>query len=209
MNYIFLGPPGVGKGTHAKLFSGKHGIPQISTGDMLRENIKRGTELGVQAQLYIDKGELVPDELVIQMVKERLALPDCQKGYILDGFPRTVPQAEALSQFARINRVVDLVADTSVILGNLSGRRVCSNCGATYHTRRLGGATTCQACNSPLVPRVDDQPETILNRLEVYHKKTEPLIAYYQEAGLLTVVVVESSIEHDFEMIERALGLLP
>lgn len=207
MNCIFLGPPGVGKGTHAKLIFEKHGIPQISTGDMLRANIKQGTGLGKQAQTYIDQGELVPDDLVIRMVEERLAQPDCLKGYILDGFPRTVPQAEALSGFAKIDRVIDLVADNSFILGNLSGRRVCGDCGATYHTRRLNGATTCAACGGQLIHRVDDHPETILNRLEVYHKKTEPLIEYYKKAGLLTVVEVESSIDHDFELIEKAMGL--
>lgn len=207
MNFIFLGPPGAGKGTHAKLLSQKHGIPQISTGDMLRENIKRATDLGKQAQVYIDQGELVPDDLVIQMIEERLAQPDCQKGYILDGFPRTVTQAEALSKFARIDKVIDLVADTSVILGNLSGRRVCGNCGATYHTRRLNGATTCAACGGKLIHRVDDQPETILHRLEVYHKKTEPLIEYYKKADLIMDVVVESTIDHDFMLIEKALGL--
>lgn len=207
MNYIFLGPPGVGKGTHAKLISQKHGIPQISTGDMLRENIKQGTDLGKKAQQFIDKGELVPDDLVIQMVKERLSKPDCQKGYILDGFPRTVPQAEALAEFADIDRVIDLVADNSIILGNLSGRRVCASCGATYHTRRLNGATTCAVCGGNLVHRVDDQPETILNRLEVYRVKTEPLIAFYKKAGLLTDVHLSSVIDEDDAMIEKALGL--
>lgn len=207
MNIIFLGPPGVGKGTHAKLLSEQLGIPQISTGDMLRANIKQGTELGLKAKRFIDAGELVPDEVVIGMVKERLQAPDSQKGYILDGFPRTVAQAEALSAFTGLDAVVDLIADESIIMGNLSGRRVCKDCGSTYHTRRLDGATTCSACGGNLIHRADDQPETILHRLEVYRIQTEPLIAWYRQAGLLKDVVVEGSIEQDFKLIRKALGL--
>lgn len=207
MNLIFLGPPGVGKGTHAKLMTQKLGVPQISTGEMLRASIKQGTKLGMEAKAFIDQGELVPDQVVIAMVRERLQEADCRKGYILDGFPRTVPQAEALSGFTRIDAVVDLVASQDIILANLSGRRVCKDCGATYHIRRLNGATTCEACSGPLVHRADDQPETILHRLEVYRAQTEPLIAYYRQAGLLVEVVVEGGIEHDFELVSKALGL--
>ena len=207
MNYIFLGPPGVGKGTHAKQLSQLQGIPQISTGEMLREAIRQGTQLGQAAKHYIERGELVPDDVVIRMVEERIQAPDCEKGYILDGFPRTVPQAEALSGFTRIDAVVNLLADTNIIMGHLSGRRVCKACGATHHTRRLDGATACPLCGGELVHRVDDQPETILHRLEVYHAQTEPLIAYYKKAGLLLDVVVEGTIEHDFGLIKEALGL--
>ena len=207
MNLIFLGPPGVGKGTHAKQLGNFLGIPQISTGDMLRANIKQGTQLGLEAKRFIDAGELVPDDVVINMVRERLSQDDCKKGYILDGFPRTVPQAETLNTFTKIDRVVDLVAGTDVILANLSGRRVCRDCAATYHIRRLNGATTCSACGGELIHRVDDQPETIGKRLEVYHNQTEPLVAYYKEAGLLKVLQMENSIEHDFRLILEALGL--
>lgn len=207
MNIIFLGPPGVGKGTHAAMFTRELGIPQISTGDMLRRHIKGETALGLEAKRYIDAGDLVPDEVVIGMVRERLQEPDARNGYILDGFPRTVPQAEALSGFTRIDAVVNLLADTNIIMGHLSGRRVCKACGATHHTRRLDGATACPLCGGELVHRADDQPETILHRLEVYHAQTEPLIAYYKKAGLLLDVVVEGTIEHDFGLIKEALGL--
>ena len=207
MNLIFLGPPGVGKGTHAKLLVGLLGIPQISTGDMLRGHIKQGTELGLEAKRFIDAGELVPDSVVIGMVRERLAQPDCQPGFILDGFPRTVPQAEALGGLTRIDAVVNLVADRAIILRNLGGRRVCRDCGATYHFSRLAGATTCAACGGPLIHRQDDQPETILHRLEVYQAQTEPLIAYYRAAGLIRDVVVEGTIDQDSLLIRQALGL--
>lgn len=207
MNLIFLGPPGVGKGTHAKKLSQKLGIPQISTGDMLRENIKQGTQLGKQAKQYLDSGALVPDEVVIGMVRERLSKDDAKKGYILDGFPRTVPQAEALAAITTLDAVIDLAAPHEVIMRNLSGRRVCKQCGATYHTSRLNGKTTCEACGGELIHRVDDQPETIGNRLKVYHAQTEPLVAFYREAGLLSELVMKSSIDHDFQLILGALGL--
>ena len=207
MNYIFLGPPGVGKGTHAKQLSQLQGIPQISTGEMLREAIKQGTQLGQAAKHYIELGELVPDDVVIRMVEERIQAPDCEKGYILDGFPRTVPQAEALAAFARIDAVVDLEAGEDIILGNLGGRRVCRDCGATYHIRRLDGATTCAACGGELIHRADDQPDTIRHRLEVYHRQTEPLITYYRETGLLINVLAEGDIEHDFALILKVLDL--
>ncbi|NLW20036.1 MAG: adenylate kinase [Clostridiales bacterium] len=207
MNFIFLGPPGVGKGTHAKQLSQLLGIPQISTGEMLREAIKQGSQLGLAAKGYIDRGELVPDQVVIDMVKQRLQAPDCQKGYILDGFPRTVPQAEALNRFTRIKSVVNLLANEDTIMSHLSGRRVCRDCGATHHIRRLDGATACPVCGGPLIHRDDDQPDTIRHRLEVYHAQTEPLIAYYKAAGLLVDVVVEGTIEGDFGLIKEALGL--
>lgn len=208
MNVIFLGPPGVGKGTHAKMFNQELGVPQISTGDMLRQNIKRGTALGLEAKRYMDAGELVPDEVVIGMVRERLQEPDAAQGYILDGFPRTVAQAEALARFARIDAVVNLIAEDEVILAHLSGRRVCKACGGTFHISRLQpGETACRLCGGPLIHRDDDKPETIANRLAVYQRQTAPLIGYYREKGLLRDVMLAGSLEDDHLLVSKALGL--
>lgn len=206
MNLILLGPPGVGKGSHAKLLTRDLGIPQISTGDMLREQIKLGTPLGCAAKGYIDKGELVPDEVVIGMVRQRIQAPDCRNGYTLDGFPRTVAQAVALEEFANIDAVVNLMASEDIIMSHLSGRRVCDSCGAIYHTRRLRpGQTACDVCFGILVHRDDDKPETIKNRLSVYDKKTAPLIAHYQKSGKLLEVVVEDSLEENHQLLMQAL----
>ena len=161
MNIIFLGPPGAGKGTHAQRLMHELGIPQISTGDMLRQAMKAGTEMGLAAKRYIDAGELVPDDVVIGIVKDRLAAEDCQNGYILDGFPRTVAQAEALDTFARIDAALNLSLPDEVIVGRLSGRRVCLKCGATYHISQLNGREDCEACGEKLVQRKDDSLETI------------------------------------------------
>jgi adenylate kinase len=207
VNLILLGPPGVGKGSHAKLFTQEMGIPQISTGDMLRQNIREGTVLGKQAKRFIDAGELVPDEVVIGMVKERLQEPDAKLGYILDGFPRTVAQAEALSAFTRITHVINLKAGEHIIMEHLSGRRVCSQCGSTYHTRTLKGEMVCPSCGGKLIHRDDDKPDTIATRLEVYRRQTEPLIAYYREKDLLKDVVVEEGLEKNHQDILKAMGL--
>ncbi len=207
MNLIFLGPPGVGKGTHAKLLMEEMNIPQISTGDMLRGNIREGTGLGLEAKRFIDAGELVPDSVVIGMVRQRLQAPDCSKGYILDGFPRTVAQAEALSGFAKIDAVVNLIASDDKIMGHLTGRRVCSKCSNTFHASRLKDERVCPDCGGALIHREDDKPETIARRLEVYKRQTEPLIAHYQETGLLRNVAVEGSLEANHEAIRGALGL--
>jgi len=207
MNIIFLGPPGAGKGTHAQMLMNELEIPQISTGDMLRQAIKAETELGILAKGFIDRGELVPDEVVIGIVKERLAQQDCQKGYILDGFPRTVPQAEALSQFAKIDCAVNLSLADEVIIGRLSGRRVCLKCGATYHTSTLNGRTDCAACGDELVQRKDDTPETIQNRLTVYAAQTAPLIDYYQEKGMLRTVECTGTVEENHRAVRKALGV--
>lgn len=185
MNIIFLGPPGAGKGTQAQIVCQKLGIPQISTGDMLRAAIAARTETGLKAKAYMDNGQLVPDEVVIDIVKERLAKDDCRKGYILDGFPRTVEQAKALGGFARIDVAINLDVPDDVLVKRLSGRRVCPLCGAPYHVDRLNGESTCKADGTPLIQRDDDKAETVLNRLQVYHQKTAPLIGYYEEAGLL------------------------
>ncbi|MCI5846204.1 MAG: adenylate kinase [Clostridiales bacterium] len=185
MNIIFLGPPGAGKGTQAQIVCQKLGIPQISTGDMLRSAIANQTETGLKAKEYMDQGQLVPDQVVIDIVKERLAKDDCRNGYILDGFPRTVEQAKALSEFADIDAAINLDVPDEVLVNRLSGRRVCPACGAPFHVDRLNGATDCKACDTPLIQRDDDKPETVLNRLKVYHQKTAPLIDHYQSQGKL------------------------
>lgn len=185
MNIIFLGPPGAGKGTQAQVICAKMGIPQISTGDMLRSAIAAKTETGMKAKGFMDAGQLVPDAVVIALVQERIAQPDCQKGYILDGFPRTVEQAEALGKIANINVAINLDVDDHALVKRLSGRRVCPQCGAPYHVDRLSGETTCKVDGTPLIQRDDDKAETVVSRLQVYHKQTAPLIEYYQGEGIL------------------------
>lgn len=205
MNIIFLGPPGAGKGTQAQIVCQKLGIPQISTGDMLRTAIANKTETGLKAKEYMDAGQLVPDEVVIAIVRERLAMDDCRKGYILDGFPRTVEQAKALSGFAKIDAAINLDVDDEVLVKRLSGRRVCPLCGAPYHVERLNGETVCKADGTPLIQRDDDRAETVLNRLTVYHQKTAPLIDHYRNEGLLKSVGGNLSLE---EISEEILGIL-
>ena len=206
MNVIFLGPPGAGKGTQAVRVCERLGIPQISTGDILRRAMKEGTPTGLAAKSYVDKGLLVPDEVVIAIVRERLAMEDCQKGYILDGFPRTVPQAEALAQFARIDAVIDIEVSDEKLTERLSGRRVCLNCGGTYHVSTLGGKTTCAKCGNELIQRNDDKAETVLSRLSVYHAQTAPLIDYYAKLGLIRTIDGAQPMEACFEAILSALG---
>ena len=191
MKLIFLGPPGAGKGTQAAIVCKKLNIPSISTGDMLRSAIKEGTEVGKQAQSYMDAGKLVPDEVVIGIVVERVAKPDCAKGYILDGVPRTIAQAEALEEAGiRFDHVVSIETADEVVMGRLGGRRVCPACGATFHVtgnppKKEG---VCDVCGQALVQRKDDTAETIQNRLNVYHQETEPLKAFYEQRGLLSKV---------------------
>lgn len=184
MKLILLGAPGAGKGTHATKLKVDYNIPHISTGDIFRANIKQGTVLGKKAKSYIDKGELVPDELVIDLVKDRLNGDDCKNGFILDGFPRTINQAEALSAFVDIDAVINFILDDNVIINRVSGRRMCV-CGETYNTALLNGRTTCVKCGKELYQRADDTEETIKNRLRVYYKETAPLIGYYRESGKL------------------------
>ena len=205
MNIIFLGPPGAGKGTQAQIVCQRLGIPQVSTGDMLRAAIAAGTEMGLKAKEYMDQGQLVPDEVVIGIVKDRLADADCQKGYILDGFPRTVEQAAALGTFAKIDVAINLDVPDDVLVKRLSGRRVCPLCGAPYHVDRLNGETVCRADGTPLIQRDDDKAETVQNRLAVYHQKTAPLIDYYREAGLLKNIGGGLSLEEIGEEIFRTL----
>ena len=206
MNIIFLGPPGAGKGTQAQRICDTLNIPQISTGDILRRAMKEGTETGLKAKAFIDAGQLVPDGVIIDIVKERLAMADCAGGYILDGFPRTVPQAEALDTFAAIDSVIELDVADQVLVDRLSGRRVCLKCGATYHLSMLNGETKCAKCGDTLVQRNDDKAETVLNRLEVYHAQTAPLIGYYEQKGLLKKVDGAQGLDNTFAAIMNALG---
>ena len=205
MNIIFLGPPGAGKGTQAQIVCQRLGIPQVSTGDMLRAAIAAGTEMGLKAKAYMDQGQLVPDEVVIGIVRDRLAKEDCRKGYILDGFPRTVEQARGLGTFAKIDVAINLDVPDDVLVKRLSGRRVCPLCGAPYHVDRLNGETVCRADGTPLIQRDDDKAETVLNRLAVYHQKTAPLIDYYRDEGLLKNIGGGLSLEEISEEIFRTL----
>ena len=201
MNVIFLGPPGAGKGTQAQRICDALNIPQISTGDILRRAIKEETPTGLKAKQYIEAGKLVPDDVIIDIVRDRLAMDDCQNGYILDGFPRTVPQAEALDTIAKIDVVVDLDVDDQVLINRLSGRRVCLTCGATYHVDYLNGETKCAKCGDELIQRKDDSAETVLARLNVYHEQTAPLVEYYQKAGTLKVIDGAQDMDTIFESI--------
>ncbi|NLY90993.1 MAG: adenylate kinase [Firmicutes bacterium] len=192
MRLILLGPPGAGKGTQAARISAEFMIPSISTGDMFREAIKKQTLLGKQVEQYISRGELVPDELVLGIVAERLAQPDTANGFLLDGFPRTVPQAEAFDRYLAekgqsLNAVIELAVDPEILVTRLSGRRVCQNCGAVYHivTKKEKQTGVCDLCQGQLIQREDDYEATVRNRLAVYTRQTLPLIRYYQEAGLL------------------------
>ncbi len=208
MKLIFLGAPGAGKGTQAEIVCDHLGIPTISTGNCLREAVKNGTELGIRAKSYMDDGHLVPDEIVISIIRDRLQQEDCRKGFILDGFPRTVPQAEALDSMGiMIDKVIDLeVADTE-IEKRLSGRRVCEGCGASYHIENKPSQKpgVCDKCGASLVVRKDDQPETIRERLSVYHKQTEPLKQYYTKSGKLIAVEGRGSVD---EIAARTLKAL-
>lgn len=207
MNIIFLGPPGAGKGTQAQRICAALNIPQISTGDILRRAMKEQTPTGLKAKSYIDSGALVPDDVIIDIVKERLQQPDAQNGYILDGFPRTVPQAEALEKIADMDAVIELDVADEKLIDRLSGRRVCVKCGATYHVSRLGGKDTCEACGEKLIQRDDDKAETVLNRLTTYHKQTAPLVDFYQKKGLLKKIDGAQDMDVIFHAILDTLGV--
>ena len=209
MNLILLGAPGAGKGTQAEILVEKLGIPAISTGNMLREAIANGTPVGLQAKHYMDNGLLVPDEVILGIVAERVAQPDCAKGFILDGVPRTLAQAEALeAKNIRIDHVVSIEIDDSVIEGRMTGRRVCSKCGASYHIVANPPKTegVCDSCGSELIIRKDDAPETVRRRLDVYHAETEVLKDFYQKLGRLVLVNGSQSIEGANEDILKAIG---
>lgn len=213
MKIIMLGAPGAGKGTQAKRLAEKFTIPHISTGDIFRANIKNGTELGKKAKGYMDQGLLVPDELVVDLVVDRIKQADCEKGYILDGFPRTIPQAEALDNALKaIEEKVDFAVNVEVpdsdIVSRMSGRRACLNCGATYHVVTIPTKVEgiCDTCGSEIVLREDDKPETVLKRLEIYHNQTQPLIDYYTKQGILKEVDGRKNMTDTFEDILEVLG---
>ena len=211
MNLILLGAPGAGKGTQAELLVEKLGIPAISTGNMLREAIANGTPVGLQAKHYMDNGLLVPDEVILGIVAERVAQPDCAKGFILDGVPRTLAQAEALeAKGVRIDHVVSIEIDDSVIEGRMTGRRVCSKCGASYHIVANPPKTegVCDSCCSELIIRKDDAPETVRRRLDVYHAETEVLKEFYQKLGKLRIVEGNQPIEDANRDILKAIKAL-
>ena len=205
MKIIMLGAPGAGKGTQAKMIAEKCGIPHISTGDIFRANIKNGTELGAKAKEYMDKGLLVPDELVCDLVVDRIQQADCEKGYILDGFPRTIPQAEALENALN---AIDIDVPDENIINRMSGRRACVGCGATYHVlfnpTKVEGK--CDVCGESLILRDDDKPETVKKRLDVYHTQTQPLIDFYTERKVLVEVDGTQSMDKVFDDIMKILG---
>ena len=213
MKIIMLGAPGAGKGTQAKKIADKYQVPHISTGDIFRANIKEGTELGMKAKSFMDQGLLVPDEITIGMLLDRIHKADCEKGYVLDGFPRTIPQAESLTKaLSELSETIDYAIDVDVpdenIVIRMSGRRACLTCGATFHTefappKKEG---VCDICGAPLVLRDDDKPETVQKRLSVYHEQTQPLIEYYKKAGVLATVDGTQEMNDVFRSIAEILG---
>ncbi|MDH5163830.1 adenylate kinase [Heyndrickxia oleronia] len=212
MNLVLMGLPGAGKGTQAEKIVDKYAIPHISTGDMFRAAMKEGTELGLQAKSFMDKGELVPDEVTIGIVRERLSKDDCQKGFLLDGFPRTVPQAEALEAILqdlnkKIDYCINISVDKDILMGRLTGRRICKNCGATYHLEfnPPKEAGVCDRCGGELYQRADDNEETVQNRLEVNIKQTQPLLDYYAEKGYLKTIDGQQDINKVFADIDVLL----
>lgn len=213
MKIIMLGAPGAGKGTQAKLIAEKYGIPHISTGDIFRANIKAGTALGMEAKKYMDQGLLVPDELTVRILLDRVAQDDCREGYVLDGFPRTIPQAEVLDQeLEKLGEKIDYAVDVEVpdenIVKRMSGRRACLKCGATYHIEHIPPKKEgiCDDCGSELVLRDDDRPETVQNRLQVYHAQTQPLIDFYTAKGIMKAVDGTREMRDVFAAITDILG---
>lgn len=213
MKIIMLGAPGAGKGTQAKMIAEKYGIPHISTGDIFRSNIKDGTELGMEAKKYMDQGLLVPDELTVKILLDRVARADCRNGYVLDGFPRTIPQAEVLDQaLEKIGDQIDFAVNVSVpdenIVKRMSGRRACVGCGATYHIEHIPPKKEgiCDTCGMELILREDDKPETVQNRLNVYHSQTQPLIEFYQKKGILQTVDGTVDMKAVFDAIVAILS---
>ena len=212
MKIIMLGAPGAGKGTQAKMIAEKYAIPHVSTGDIFRANIKEGTELGKEAKKYMDQGLLVPDELTVKILLDRVAKDDCKNGYVLDGFPRTIPQAEVLDKaLSELGDQIDYAIDVDVpdenIIKRMSGRRACLNCGATYHVEHIPPKKEgiCDVCGQELVLRDDDKPETVKNRLNVYHEQTQPLIDFYTGKGILKTVDGTKDMKEVFQAIVSIL----
>jgi adenylate kinase len=208
MNIILLGAPGAGKGTQATKISDKYGLPHISTGDIFRENIKNETPIGLEAKSHIDQGHLVPDDVTCRIVEDRLQKGDCNNGYMLDGFPRTIAQADALDKMAKIDLVINIDVDLGLLLERLCGRRVCKDCGESYHISLLNGVDKCVRCGGELYQRKDDNPETVQSRLEVYNRQTAPLIAYYKRKGLLFNVAGNTSRDEVFAEISKKLDAM-
>ena len=213
MKIIMLGAPGAGKGTQAQMIAEKYNVPHISTGDIFRANIKNGTELGKKAKEYMDKGQLVPDELTVQLLLDRVANKDCENGYVLDGFPRTIPQADVLdAELTKLGDKVDFAINVDVpdenIVRRMSGRRACLKCGATYHIEHIPPKQEgiCDKCGSELVQRDDDKPETVQNRLSVYHEQTQPLIDYYNKKNILKSVDGTKDMQEVFSDIVNILN---
>ena len=204
MKLIFLGPPGAGKGTQAARFAARYGIAHISTGDMLRAELRAGTPLGQQAQGYMNRGELVPDEVILGMVQSRIGQADCANGFLFDGFPRTVAQADALAALCSVDRVVNIDVPQERLVARISGRRMCPDCGAAYHVSTHPDGR-CGKCGGSLYQREDDREETVRNRLRVYEEQTQPLIEYYAARGLLVTVNGDESIERVTEAIAQAV----
>ena len=208
MKIILLGAPGAGKGTQAEVICNRYNIPAISTGNIIREALKTGTEMGLKAKSYMESGALVPDEVVIGIIKERIVKDDCKDGFILDGFPRTFPQAEALDKMGIvIDKVIDIEVPDEKIINRMSGRRVCEKCGASYHLeyKKPKVEGICDACSGTLIQRKDDHPDTVKSRLDVYHSETEPLKDYYEKQGKLTVVEGQEEIEATTRLLIEAL----
>lgn len=203
-NIILLGAPGAGKGTQAAMIAEEFKVPHISTGDILRRNMKEGTPLGLKAKAFVESGGLVPDEVVIGLVEDRLSQEDCKNGYILDGFPRTIAQAEALDKVARIDLAININVPFETIIDRLGGRRVCV-CGETYHVSMLNGETTCKRCGKELFIRDDDKPETVKNRLKVYSDQTQPLIDYYRSQNKVVDIKANGTKEEIFADIKKVL----
>ena len=203
-NIILLGAPGAGKGTQAAMIAEEFKVPHISTGDILRRNMKEGTPLGLKAKAFVESGGLVPDEVVIGLVEDRLSQEDCKNGYILDGFPRTIAQAEALDKVARIDLAINIDVPFETIIDRLGGRRVCV-CGETYHVSMLNGETTCKRCGKELFIRDDDKPDTVKNRLKVYSDQTQPLIDYYRSQNKVVDIKANGTKEEIFADIKKVL----
>lgn len=209
MNLIFLGAPGAGKGTQAEVICKEYGIPAISTGNILREALKSGTEMGLKAKAYMEAGDLVPDAILIGIIKDRLAEDDCRNGFVLDGFPRTIPQAEALDKMGiTIDKVIDIEVSDDRIVARMSGRRVCEQCGASYHMlyKKPAKEGICDACGGTLIQRKDDHPDTVKDRLQVYHEQTEPLKDFYSRQRKLFIVEGQEEVADTTKLVLAAVA---